>query len=131
MVSMKRLLVVAALLGLAAPAHAAPSTVVTIAEVSLLAAAETSLLIDMRQTFVSQRGCNGGIGYCTEERNALLGKHPSNEKIAVYFAASMLTSTAAWAFLPSPWRNIVPIAVLVLEVPVIKGNIGPTVGWNF
>lgn len=127
---MKQFLVVAVLVGFARPVHAAPVGV-TIAEVSLLAAAETSLIIDMRQTFYSHRGCNGGIGLCANEANLLLGKHPSNESIAVYFAGSMLASTAAWAFLPRPWRNIVPIAVLALEIPVIKGNVTATGGWNF
>lgn len=128
---MKRALLIAAVLGLALPARATPNQTRTIAEMSLLAVAETSLVIDMGQTFASQRGCNGRVGICAEEGNAILGKHPGNEKIALYFAGSMLTTTAAWAFLPSPWRNIVPLAVLVLEAPIIKGNLEANMGWGF
>jgi hypothetical protein len=84
-------------------------------DVTLLVAAEASLLIDMSQTIEAQdRGW-------FETANPLLGHNPSRGLIVGYFTGTMVATAALWYFVPQT-RELLPLAVLAIEVPTIGAN---------
>jgi hypothetical protein len=97
---------------------------------SLLVAAETSLAIDMMQTLDIRHHPTYGPEYAgpttppynLHEINPILGAHPSDAKIVVYFAATSLLTAGSYYALPPRWRPLVPLAVLILEIPMIAHN---------
>jgi hypothetical protein len=125
--------VVAALLLCAGAAHAERPPP-TWYETSLLVAAEASLAADMLQTLDIKRHSDVSWNYYGTlltrpglwETNPILGQHPSDAKVAVYFAGAALATGAAWYALPSRWRMLVPLGVLALQIPqlVRNGNCG-------
>lgn len=83
----------------------------------MLVVAETSLALDMLQTASAVRA--GMV-----EKNPILGPHPSDAKLLVYFGGCMLGTAAATYLLPESWRALAPAVVLMLEVPQIAQNAG-------
>ncbi len=104
-------------LTLAATAARAEWQPPTMAETTLLIAAQTSSVLDMLQTLDIKRHPEQ-----LYEINPLLGEHPSDARVLTYFAASAVIKTAAWYALPRGWRNIVPLLNLAVEIPLIAHN---------
>lgn len=88
----------------------------TMADTTLLALSETSLVIDCGQTL----NIKSHVGH--QETNPILGPHPSDTKVRVYFAASMATVAAGWYFTPAKLRPLWPILILGMEIPTILHN---------
>lgn len=106
-----RLTVLALLLALAAPAARADAL-----DVGLLVAAESSLAVDMLQTLDIKRH----PGHF--ETNPILGRHPSDPAVIGYFAACGAATYLAWRELPRPWRLLLPLAVIAVQVPQVSRN---------
>lgn len=100
----------------AAPAAHAERSGSTPLELTLLAAAETSLVLDAMQTFEIQRQHRA-------EQNPLIGAHPGGAKIVGYFALAGAVTAAATYYMPKPLRLVAPIVVLLLEVPQVERNL--------
>lgn len=119
------LLPICAACAVALPASAAPWV-----DTTLLAAAETSLALDMLQTLDIKHQPSGWLPYRdsvryyqpTYETNPFLGEHPADVAVCTYFAGAMLLTGAVWYLLPEHFRFLAPLAVLIVEVPLIERN---------
>ena len=57
-----------------------------------------------------------------KERNPLLGRNPSQGRINLAFAGSLVGSFAVAHFLPSKWRTPVLAGLATIEIIVISSN---------
>jgi hypothetical protein len=57
-----------------------------------------------------------------EEANPILGKHPSNAKINVYFAASMVSQYLIAQALPEDYRHAWQYAGIGFEFAIVQNN---------
>jgi hypothetical protein len=99
------------------------------AEIALLIAAEALLAVDTFQTFSIKNRCwraniwvQEGVTHseCVEamhEINPFMGKHPSDARILVSGVLAGAALAVGWYYLPRPWRNVLPGAVVAIEVP--------------
>jgi hypothetical protein len=85
-------------------------------DVVSLVAVETTLAIDMHQTFKIKN--HPGM----MEMNPVLGQHPSDLKIALYTGGWMVASAVACLVLPPPWRWMAMLAITSVELMAIQNN---------
>ena len=57
-----------------------------------------------------------------EEKNPILGKHPSDKKIIAYFTTALLLHVGAVYLLPPAYRSYLQDGTIALEVVVIGRN---------
>jgi hypothetical protein len=57
------------------------------------------------------------------ETNKLLGPHPEDARVSVYFVLIMHANILLWLFLHPIWRDLVPSAVLVVEAVQVYRNV--------
>lgn len=119
---------VAILLALSLP-HPARADAREVVDASLLVAAEAALAVDMLQTLDIKNHPWRSWYYQgtvllqeTRESNPLLGPHPSDAKVIAYFAGCGTATYLAWRWLPRPWRTLLPVALLAVEVPLLASN---------
>jgi hypothetical protein len=93
-----------------------PARAERIVSTALLVAAEASLIIDMLQTFDIAH--KPGM----YEKNPILGLHPSDGAVLVYFAVAMATTYAATQLMPERYKAVPSLFVLALQVPQIGQN---------
>lgn len=96
------------LLALLLAAAWAPPTPV---ETTLFIAAEALIVVDTLQSLDIKRH------HDLYELNPLLGEHPSDARFIGTSAVVGLAVAAGWWFLPSPWRDVVTVPVIFIEVP--------------
>ena len=92
-------------------------------DIALAAAAVVSLGMDWRQTkYIADHpeSCR--------EKNFILGSHPSNNDVDVYFAATTVIVLTAAHLLPSTWRKVLLGGVVLVQVQAIGNNIGTGIG---
>ena len=64
----------------------------------------------------------------THETNPILGKHPSTEKVDIYFAVAMVANYFIVDYLPKEYRNFYLIVSSSVQMHYIKNNI--QFGWK-
>ncbi len=87
---------------------------------------QTLRLIDFSQTLQIARQPER-----YSEINPIMGKHPSTEKVCVYFVTYMIGSFAISYFLPEPYRTAWQSINIVLQFPVIAHNFNVGLGIRF
>ena len=65
------------------------------------------------------------------ERNPMLGEHPDQKEVAVYFATSYAIVTAAAVLLNDPWREYWQYAVIGVEAAAVGNNLYIGLGLGF
>jgi len=65
------------------------------------------------------------------EKNGLLGRHPSVDRVDAYFVGSMITTVLVADLLVGPWRKAFLAGIIVMEYDVVTRNraIGIRVGF--
>lgn len=58
-----------------------------------------------------------------DERNPLMGKAPSIERVDVYFLGTTVISTAIWLALPPTWRTVYGVSVAGFQTRTIAINV--------
>ncbi len=56
------------------------------------------------------------------ETNPILGAYPSNQRVVLACAMTMATTSVLWLVLPSPWRNVVTLAIVPVETYAVVHN---------
>jgi hypothetical protein len=84
---------------------------------ALLAASTVTLAMDWQQTRAISR--NPDRFY---ETNRVLGKHPSNRSIDLYFAGVLLADIVIAELLPSKWRKVWLTGFIIAEGGVVIYN---------
>jgi hypothetical protein len=66
-----------------------------------------------------------------QEHNPVLGRHPSEDWVAVYFGAAYLLTTLMAIALPPPWRAAWQYVVIGVETACIGNNMSIGLGVGF
>jgi hypothetical protein len=70
---------------------------------------------------------DGSVWHATES-NPLLGRHPSDGTFLLYGAGVMALHTALWYFAPEEVRPFLDVAVIMVEIPFVTGNMSAGMG---
>ena len=65
------------------------------------------------------------------ERNSILGNHPSTRKVDAYFAATLVAHTAISYILPTEYRRIWQVVTIAVEGNVVAHNVRIGVKFGF
>jgi hypothetical protein len=88
-------------------------------DIAMATTAIASLAIDWRQTKqISSHPDRWS------EANPILGRHPSNNQVDLYFAGSTVVLITIANFLPSNWRKVLLGGIIIGESKSIINNIG-------
>lgn len=98
---------------LLATAWAPPTRV----ETGVFIAAEVLIAVDFLQSLDIKRH------HKMYELNPLMGAHPSDARYIGTWIGLSSAVAAGWWFLRSPWRNAVTVPVVMVEIPVVIGNV--------
>jgi len=92
-------------------------------ELALLIATVISLLVDMTQTLKIKDHPE------LHEINLILGQHPTDNAVKVYFWLWIVGLITGFAYVPAEYMDIVMGFILGIEVRTIRSNMKLNLGW--
>lgn len=75
------------------------------------------LVIDWRQTLTIAKNPDKWF-----EMNPILGKHPSVQKVHVYFLCVIAASAFVLSIVPRPWSIVIAVIACLVELAVVIRN---------
>ncbi|MDH4275634.1 MAG: hypothetical protein OEW08_11385 [Gammaproteobacteria bacterium] len=88
-------------------------------EVAWRTSAIAATTMDWLQTRDIARQCLDNRVY---EKNPILGRCPTRDRVDAYFVAVALGWTGVWYVLPRDWRNPLHISIFFIESKMVLGN---------